>query len=304
MQCTPTTSPTPTSARCAPRQPPTQRQRTRSNDGQAKQRAPASCPSGALPGDRKLLQPVNDAAFHAFQFRSGSQGEARQAGQQRLQGDPGLKPCQRGTQAKVDAMAEGQVPVGAAVDVELSGRRELCPSRLAEPIHATIGAPAGTLWPLRTVSATATRYMDWTGDRKRRTSSSAWGSRPGSSRSRPSVPGDSARHKTALPIRLVVVSLPATSRRLQKPSSSGTVSRCPPISADSRLLIRSVPGLLRRRSIRARKYSTISDVVVSWVSPAGAVRVWLTMTSDQCLKRSRSSAGMPNSSEITMTGNG
>ena len=34
------------------------------------------------------------------------------------------------------------------------------------------------------------------------------------------MPGDSVKHSTALPIRLVVVSLPATSNRLQNPSNS------------------------------------------------------------------------------------
>lgn len=89
--------------------------------------------SGRLPPDGKCLQSVNDGAFHPLQLRYMSQGEPRQAGQQCLQRNPGLQPGKGRAEAKVDAVAERQMTVGVAVNVEPGRPLELLPVAVGGP---------------------------------------------------------------------------------------------------------------------------------------------------------------------------
>lgn len=81
--------------------------------------------------------------------------------------------------------------------------------------------------------------MDWTGERRRSTSSKACGSSEGSLASRSMVPGASRKH-----------------------SSSATLSLCPSISGEQ-LLIKSLPAWLRRCQVReVLGHFTVGGVMV------------------------------------------
>ena len=71
----------------------------------------------------------------------------REALQNLVEGHSPLQPRQRGTKAQVDAVAEGQVLVDLAMDVEGSPSGNLRSSRFAAPLNRSSTLPAGTTSP-------------------------------------------------------------------------------------------------------------------------------------------------------------
>ena len=70
-----------------------------------------------------------------------------------LEGDAALEPGERGAEAEVDAVAEGEVLLDVAVDVELvRPSAEARSSRSAEPVSRHMTLPAGTFLPYHSTS--------------------------------------------------------------------------------------------------------------------------------------------------------
>ena len=84
-------------------------------------------------------------------------------------------------------------------------------------------------------------------------------------------------------MRLVVVSFPAISNRIQKPRSSQSWSDSPSISASTSAVIRSSAAWARRVAAIWPKYATISWVFCMRSSTDIEIREEMKV-SDQCLK--------------------
>ena len=85
----------------------------------------------------------------------------REAGENLVEGDGAFEPGEGGAEAEVDAVAEGDVVVALAVDVEAVGVGERRSSRFADAVMARTMLPAGRVWPWCSASAT---YWAWTGE--------------------------------------------------------------------------------------------------------------------------------------------
>jgi len=121
-------------------------------------------------------------------------------------------------------------------------------SRLTAPRHTSACSRAGIFTPSRVTGSAVTRNVACgTGAVKRMSLSIAAGSCPGSASSAWSWPGLSSRATTPLPIRLAVVSWPATMSWNRLDSSSWVVSASHSVAA-ARTLTRSPAGLRRLAS--------------------------------------------------------
>ena len=118
------------------------------------------------------------------------------------------------------------------------------------------------------------------------------------------VPGTSAKHRTALPIRLVVVSLPGYEQQAAEAQQFGHTQLLPVNLGGEQGADQVVPGPASALFDQVQEVLGHFPLVAWWSAFSAPARVWLTMTSDHCLKRSRSAGGMPMSSAITITGSG
>ena len=110
----------------------------------------------------------------------------------------------------------------------------------------------------------------------------------------------------ALPIRLVVVSLPAISSRTVNDITSSALNASPS-SACTSTLIRSSSGRRRRSSAIRSTYAVIASAASRTSSAVNAPEIPdmpSTIASDQCLNSARRSRSTPSSSAITVTGSG
>ncbi len=108
-------------------------------------------------------------------------------------------------------------------------------------------------------------------------------------------------------MRLVVVSLPASSNSTTNCSSSASLSASASSRAATRALTRSGPGLRLRFWTSPAKYSRNSRnaaLMSSGIGVPGSVLSASTTLSDQSLKVAYCSGGTPSISEITITGSG
>ena len=117
-------------------------------------------------------------------------------------------------------LAETQVRIGFATDVELIRVSNAAPSRLAEPSQICTFCPASIAHPASSTSRVAVRRFDGDGDVHRTISSTAVGNNDGSSRNAANWPGCSASASIPPPTALRVVSAPALNSRLKNRYSS------------------------------------------------------------------------------------
>lgn len=111
------------------------------------------------------------------------------------------------------------------------------------------------------------------------------------------------RARTALLIRLRVVSWPATSIRRMVPMSSASLSRSPsPSRAAISALVRSSPGFSRRAAAMVPISSTSSRTAA--IASAGVVSVAMMTVLDRWCSRPRCSGSTPSSSQMTLIGSG
>ncbi len=81
------------------------------------------------------------------------QREVREAVEQGAEGDLALEPGQRGAQAVVYAVAEGEVPARVARDVESRRVAITLGSRLAETSEINTSSPSGMVMPLISIGS-------------------------------------------------------------------------------------------------------------------------------------------------------
>ena len=143
-----------------------------------------------------------------------------------LQGDPPLRPGQRRPQAEVDAVAEGQVVVHVAVDVEAVGvgKGTLVPAGRAGDHHdlrvGRDGLPVDARRPPCT-SGSAPVTGPRSGGAPRRRWGSSWRRPP----ARPAGPGCRPASAPAQPRSRATVSVPALPIRRAKIAACSSVSR-------------------------------------------------------------------------------
>ena len=109
---------------------------------------------------------------------------------------------------------------------------------------------------------------------------------------------------TAFPIRLTVVSCPATMRSEAMLVSSCSESVSPPSSTATSALIRSSAGSLRRCSKSAWRYATNCAIDSKKCACSSGANAGRTNASDHSRNWSRSAIGTPSSSAITVIGSG
>src|SRR5713226_10761369 len=132
-------------------------------------------------------------------------------GEQRLEGNSSFKACQRRTKAKVDPLAESDVSPGAvATNVETLRVVELPSVPVGRRVHYDQARTRRDPDPPSSVSRVARRPRPCTGDSRRRASSIMFGISDAFSIKAFIWPGFRSSNIIALPIRFVVVSLPAT----------------------------------------------------------------------------------------------
>ena len=181
--------------------------------------------------------------------RDGSAGSARGSGRSRraLRGARG--PCRRtgGCPSRTRRGDSARARCSSR-----SGSAKVAGSRFAEPMPSVSCVRGARATPPISVAQVVIRLPSWFELSKRRNSSTALRTRPGSASRRAFWSGQSTRHRRPLPTRLVVVSCPALSRKMQSWSSSGALNASPPSPAMSRLSTSSSgsPGSARRRSTR------------------------------------------------------
>ena len=178
---------------------------------------------------------------------------ARQRGQRQLRLGAGQP-----AQTEVRAVGEGQVGLSARATSRRSGSSNCAGSRLAAPITRMAPSPFGIATPPIETSSSAIRAVACTTPSKRRNSSTAVRIRPGSAVSRRRWSGCRSSASTALPIRLVVVSCPATRISTLIANSSSASRRSPSTSARTSSLTRSSRGRARRSATTPSKKPRIS----------------------------------------------
>ena len=114
-----------------------------------------------------------------------------------------------------------------------------------------------------------------TGESKRSISSTAFSSSSGRARSFASSLGCSSSARTPLPIRSVVVTLPAISSRLHCITISSSFIESPPSVACTIALIRSCAGTARRSAIALRKHASSAAYALAAISASSALRMTL-----------------------------
>ena len=158
-------------------------------------------------------------AGRAAACRAAAAGAARE---QPAEGDARLEPRHVHAGAGMGALAEGQVRVRLAADVQ--------PVRLVEHRGVAVGAPMASVTKLPAGSSTSPmrsgavhrRLFSCSGLSKRSSSSTAVPSSAGCASSRSHCSRCVSSACVPLPIRLVVVSWPALSRKMQLCSSSSS----------------------------------------------------------------------------------
>src|SRR6266566_3632165 len=156
--------------------------------------------------------------------------------------------CKGSAQAEVDSTPESDMAIWLPLNVEAIGIGELgfVAVRRANPGHDHLTWLDALVANNRLGYRHARHSFHW------RVIAQGLLDGPGTSarflRRRSTTPGFSSKQRIILPSRLVVVSLPATSNRPQKPSSSTLLNRCPSTSAASSALTRSFCGCWRRSS--------------------------------------------------------
>ena len=106
-----------------------------------------------------------------------------------------------------------------------SGSANASGSRLAAPMPIVTGVRGASATPPISVAQVVIRLPSWFELSKRRNSSTAVRISAGSASRRAFCSGQASRHARPLPIRLVVVSWPALSRKMQLCSSSARAQR-------------------------------------------------------------------------------
>ena len=161
--------------------------------------------------------------------RDGSAGSARGSGRSRRALRAARGPCRRTggcpSRTRRGDSARARCRAGP-------GRRRLAGSRLAEPMPSVTCVRGARATPPISVAQVVIRLPSWFELSKRRNSSTALRTRPGSASRRAFWSGQSSRHRRPLPIRLVVVSWPALSRKMQLCSSSGALERLAALACD------------------------------------------------------------------------
>ncbi len=169
----------------------------------------------------------------------------------------------------------------------------------------TITSPGEKSCPPKVTGSTTVRPVRCTGGSNRNDSSTARSANAGLSTNRRHCSGRSSRASIVLPIRLTVVSKPASSSRLHIGiSSSGWIVSS---SAATARLIRSSPGSHRRNSKADSKMSaSAARAAVScracdndWTPPSALPKIEPSRANS-----SASASGTPSSSLITMMGIG
>ncbi len=178
-------------------------------------------------------------------------------------------------------------------------------SRFAEPMTAITRSPRRIVCEPTSTSVVAQRVIERsTGLSKRRSSSTASGSPAGFARSFSSSSGCLSSASTLFPMRLTVVSCPATIRSTTMLKSSSSLSVSPASSACTSALTRSSPGSARRCSKRPCRYARNCSTAAPKACCSSSVSAGLTNRFDHWRNRSRSSDGMPSNSQITTIGSG
>ena len=184
--------------------------------------------------------------------RAGSPGSGRGTARSRRVPRAAPGPCRR-----TDGCPSRRRDGGSASARCRGGRdrRKASGSRLAAPMPRVTCVPAARARRRRSRTARVViRLPSWFELSKRRNSSTAVRTSAGSSQqARRFVRPRRAGSARPLPIRLVVVSWPALSRKMQLCSSSGSLSRSPSSSPSMRRVSTSTsgsPGSARRRSTR------------------------------------------------------
>ncbi len=182
-----------------------------------------------------------------------------------------------------------------------SGSGNFSGSRFAPSSDTSAISPAGIVTPPSSTSSDVYRKVArLIGPSSRRNSSTAPGSSDRSARSAASWSGLRSSASTPLPIRLTVVSWPATSSRNAIEISSVWSSRSSSSLACTSAEKMSSPGVARLLSISAARKAYMEAAAASTSSCFESV----SSVPDQTRKSSRWSIGTSSSSQITVMGSG
>ena len=179
-------------------------------------------------------------------------------------------------------------------------------SWFAAASEVSTNVPFGICLPRRARSAVATRRLICTGDTHRRSSSIADAGIP-SSRMIASCSGCLSNSYRPVPMRLTVVSCPATKRSSTWSRSSFFDMRSPPSSASIMAVRRSSAGFPVFHSMTSSMRAFIFSAELRAARISSSVKTGsrvLTRSPDQALIDSLSDSGMPSISAMTSKGSG
>ena len=273
--------------------------------------APARRSAGRGPGERPAALVAAQDPGRPPGAAPADQREVGEALEQRPQPDLALHPGQRGAEAVVAPAENDDVVAGVGAARRRSGPGRRRPrGRGWRRRAASVTTDARAARPARRprCRAAATRPVSSTGGSTRSTSSTAFGHSAGSARSTRAA-GRGARCSSAMPLpsRLTVVSKPAASTRPAVAISSASLSRSPSSSRGDQLAhqvvagVRAQPVEVGGQPGRGTRQAAL-DAAELAPAPARGRGSARPRCAERAAPRSRSSAGTPRISAITVTG--